>query len=68
MKFGVIVLPGSNCDHDAYNVVAEVAKQPCSMIWHESRTWKTVSTSSSPADLPMVTTCAPAPSRRLLRR
>src|SRR5437660_9123284 len=36
MKFGVIVFPGSNCDHDAYNVVAEVAKQPCSMIWHES--------------------------------
>jgi len=36
MKFGVIVFPGSNCDHDAYNVVSEVAKQPCSMIWHES--------------------------------
>jgi len=36
MKFGVIVFPGSNCDHDAYNVVAEIAKQPCSMIWHES--------------------------------
>jgi len=36
MKFGVIVFPGSNCDRDAYNVVAEIAKQPCSMIWHES--------------------------------
>src|SRR6266705_4019966 len=36
MKFGVIVFPGSTCDHDAYNVVAEIAKQPCSMIWHES--------------------------------
>src|SRR2546423_12395225 len=36
MKFGVIVFPGSNCDHDAYNVIAEVAKRPCSMIWHES--------------------------------
>ena len=36
MKFGVIVFPGSNCDHDAYNVVSEFAKQPCSMIWHES--------------------------------
>ena len=36
MKFGVIVFPGSNCDHDAYNVVSEIAKQPCSMIWHES--------------------------------
>jgi phosphoribosylformylglycinamidine synthase subunit PurQ / glutaminase len=36
MKFGVIVFPGSNCDHDAYNVVSEIAKQPCSMIWHDS--------------------------------
>jgi phosphoribosylformylglycinamidine synthase len=36
MKFGVIVFPGSNCDHDAYNAVSEIAKQPCSMIWHES--------------------------------
>src|SRR6266850_254917 len=36
MKFGVIVFPGSNCDHDAYNVVSEIAKQPCGMIWHES--------------------------------
>jgi phosphoribosylformylglycinamidine synthase subunit PurQ / glutaminase len=36
MKFGVIVFPGSNCDHDAYHVVSEIAKQPCSMIWHES--------------------------------
>ena len=36
MKFGVIVFPGSNCDHDAYNVISEIAKQPCSMVWHES--------------------------------
>jgi phosphoribosylformylglycinamidine synthase I len=36
MKFGVIVFPGSNCDHDSYHAVAQIAKQPCSMIWHES--------------------------------
>ena len=23
MKFGVLVFPGSNCDHDTYNVIAE---------------------------------------------
>ena len=36
MKFGVIVFPGSNCDHDAYHVVAAVAKQPVTFLWHES--------------------------------
>jgi phosphoribosylformylglycinamidine synthase len=38
MKFGVIVFPGSNCDHDAYWVVSEVAKQPVTFLWHESET------------------------------
>ena len=28
MKFGVLVFPGSNCDHDTYNVIDEVAHQP----------------------------------------
>jgi phosphoribosylformylglycinamidine (FGAM) synthase-like amidotransferase family enzyme len=23
MKFGVIVFPGSNCDHDAYHVISK---------------------------------------------
>jgi len=36
MKFGVLVFPGSNCDHDAYNVIAAVAKQPVVFLWHES--------------------------------
>ena len=36
MKFGVIVFPGSNCDHDAYWTVQHVAKQPATMLWHES--------------------------------
>ncbi|HZQ92860.1 MAG TPA: phosphoribosylformylglycinamidine synthase subunit PurQ [Terriglobales bacterium] len=36
MKFGVLVFPGSNCDHDAYHVVGQVAKQPVSFLWHES--------------------------------
>ena len=34
MKFGVIVFPGSNCDHDCYNVIKNVLKQPVSYIWH----------------------------------
>jgi phosphoribosylformylglycinamidine synthase len=28
MKFGVIIFPGSNCDHDAYWTIQHVAKQP----------------------------------------
>src|SRR5271170_1696223 len=36
MKFGVIVFPGSNCDHDAYWTAKEVARQPATMLWHES--------------------------------
>ena len=36
MKFGVLVFPGSNCDHDTYNVIAEVAQQPVTMLWHAS--------------------------------
>jgi phosphoribosylformylglycinamidine synthase subunit PurQ / glutaminase len=36
MKFGVVVFPGSNCDHDAYNVIAEVGQQPVEFLWHES--------------------------------
>lgn len=36
MKFGVLVFPGSNCDHDAYWVVSQVAQQPVAYLWHES--------------------------------
>ena len=36
MKFGVLVFPGSNCDHDTYNVIAEVAHQPVQFLWHDS--------------------------------
>ncbi len=36
MKFGVIIFPGSNCDHDAYWTVKEVARQPVTFLWHES--------------------------------
>jgi phosphoribosylformylglycinamidine synthase subunit PurQ / glutaminase len=35
MKFGVIVFPGSNCDHDAYHVVSKHVGQPVDFIWHK---------------------------------
>lgn len=36
MKFGVVVFPGSNCDSDAYNVIAEIAHRPVTYLWHDS--------------------------------
>ena len=36
MKFGVIVFPGSNCDHDTYNVIAAIAHEPVTLLWHDS--------------------------------
>lgn len=35
MKFGVVVFPGSNCDHDTYHVVSKVIGQPVDFIWHK---------------------------------
>ena len=36
MKFGVLVFPGSNCDHDTFNVIETVARQPVTYLWHDS--------------------------------
>jgi len=35
MKFGVIVFPGSNCDHDCYHVIKHILKQEVGFIWHK---------------------------------
>jgi phosphoribosylformylglycinamidine synthase len=36
MKFGVLVFPGSNCDHDTHNVLDSVLGEPVTYLWHES--------------------------------
>jgi phosphoribosylformylglycinamidine synthase len=36
MKVGVIIFPGSNCDHDAYWAFKEVCGQPATLLWHDS--------------------------------
>ncbi len=38
MKFGVVVFPGSNCDHDTYYVLKEVYKLDVDYIWHKQTT------------------------------
>jgi phosphoribosylformylglycinamidine synthase subunit PurQ / glutaminase len=35
VKFGVVVFPGSNCDHDAYHAVSKHLGQPVDFIWHK---------------------------------
>ena len=38
MKIGVLVFPGSNCDHDCQHVFEEVLAQTVTMIWHKKTT------------------------------
>ncbi len=35
MRFGVVVFPGSNCDHDCFYVVKNLFSQPVEFIWHK---------------------------------
>lgn len=35
VKFGVVVFPGSNCDHDAYHVCKHVMGQDAEFLWHK---------------------------------
>jgi phosphoribosylformylglycinamidine synthase subunit PurQ / glutaminase len=36
MKFGIIVFPGSNCDHDSYHAAITSTGQQATMLWHDS--------------------------------
>lgn len=36
MKVGIVVFPGSNCDHDAWYAVSENLHQQAEFIWHDS--------------------------------
>lgn len=40
MKFGVVVFPGSNCDHDCYHVLKHVFRQNVRFVWHKETTLK----------------------------
>jgi phosphoribosylformylglycinamidine synthase I len=35
MKFGVVIFPGSNCDHDCYYAIESVIGKPVEFIWHQ---------------------------------
>ncbi len=40
MKFGVVMLPGSNCDHDALHVTRDVLGADAEVLWHKDTTLK----------------------------
>ena len=40
MKFGVVIFPGSNCDHDCYYSIQSVTGQPVEFIWHQETSVK----------------------------
>ena len=35
MKFGIVLLPGSNCDHDALHVAKDVLGHDAELLWHK---------------------------------
>jgi phosphoribosylformylglycinamidine synthase I len=35
MRIGVVVFPGSNCDHDTYHVLKHVCGQEARFVWHK---------------------------------
>ena len=35
MKFGIVVFPGSNCDHDVYHVAKHVLGHEAAFLWHK---------------------------------
>jgi phosphoribosylformylglycinamidine synthase len=37
MKFGIVVFPGSNCDHDCYYVLKHVLQKETDFVWHKDK-------------------------------
>jgi phosphoribosylformylglycinamidine synthase subunit PurQ / glutaminase len=37
MKFGVVIFPGSNCDHDMIYVLKNILKQEVVTLWHKDK-------------------------------
>lgn len=35
MKFGIVILPGSNCDHDAFHATRDVLGGEVELLWHK---------------------------------
>ena len=57
MKIGVVVFPGSNCDHDAWYAVTHNLGHQAEFIWHDSQSWAMSTQSYCPEGSPTETTC-----------
>ncbi len=44
MKFGVVIFPGSNCDHDTHHVLKSVLGQETVFLWHQDTDLQDVDT------------------------
>ncbi len=42
MKFGIVILPGSNCDHDALHVTRDILGAEAEVLWHKETDLKGV--------------------------
>jgi len=42
LKFGVVIFPGSNCDHDTFYVLRDIFKQDAIFLWHKEHDLKNV--------------------------
>jgi phosphoribosylformylglycinamidine synthase len=42
MKFGVVIFPGSNCDHDMIYLLRELLSQEVEILWHKNHDLKEV--------------------------
>ena len=42
MKFGVVIFPGSNCDHDMIYVLKDILDQEVVELWHKEKDLKGV--------------------------
>jgi phosphoribosylformylglycinamidine synthase len=42
MKFGIVIFPGSNCDHDTYYALKDIMKQEATFLWHKEHDLKNV--------------------------
>ncbi|GAB4447412.1 MAG: phosphoribosylformylglycinamidine synthase subunit PurQ [Bacteroidales bacterium] len=42
MKFGIVLFPGSNCDHDVSYLLRDILEQEVEMLWHKEADLKKV--------------------------
>jgi phosphoribosylformylglycinamidine synthase len=42
VRFGIVVFPGSNCEHDVYHVVKHVLRHEAQFLWHKDENFASV--------------------------